>query len=261
MNRGLWSREVIGWVVLFALLPVAAVVIIEQSGPGLGRMAAALVAAAFWQGLFRVWHHVPLSPTAAVLAVSFGLLAPAGLSPIQIGIGASFGIVLAELIFGGWGRNVIAAPVVGLALFYLSWPGGAPPAAEATTVLAVGASALILTLAGILPIAVVPAALTGGALGCLATGLPLIGAFYAGGAAFGLVFLLADPVAAPTTLLGRVLYGLLGGVLTVLLAGANGLGGAGHAVVFAVLLAQIFAPALDHAGLVLMRRQRERRHV
>lgn len=261
MTRGLWSREVIGWLVVFALLPVAAVVVAEQSGPGLGRMAAAFVAAAFWQGFFRVWHRVPLSPTPAVLAVGFAVLAPAGLSPVQIGIGASFGIVLAELVFGGWGRNVIAAPVVGLALLYLSWPGGAPPPAEATMVLAAGASGLILILAGILPALVPVAAVAGGALTGLALDLPLEPMLLAGGAGFGLVFLLADPAVAPTTRLGRLLYGLLGGALAVLIAGTGGLAGAGHAVVFAILLAQIFGPALDHAGLALIRYQRERRHV
>ena len=86
--RGLWSRELIGWVLALALLPIAAVVVIEQSVPGAGRMLAALVAVAFWQGVFRVWHGVPLSPSGVVIAVAIGVLAPMGLTPLQIALGA-----------------------------------------------------------------------------------------------------------------------------------------------------------------------------
>lgn len=90
-------------------------------------------------------------------------------------------------------------------------------------------------------------------------GAPLETALLAGGAGFGLL-LLADPVTAPTTSPARLVYGLLGGALIALLAGAEGLAGAERATVFAVLLAQVFAPTIDYAALAMKRHARGRRH-
>ena len=112
--RGLWSRDMIGWAMVAALLPPAAVVLVEQGVEGVLRIGAVLAVASLWQLLFRRQRGVPWSPTGVVLAVSMAVLAPSGLSPLQLALGASFGIVLADLIFGGWGRNVVGAAPVAL---------------------------------------------------------------------------------------------------------------------------------------------------
>ncbi|MFV1878218.1 RnfABCDGE type electron transport complex subunit D [Nioella sp.] len=258
-TRGLWSRDMIGWAVIAALLPPAAIVVVEQGVEGVLRMGAVLAVASLWQLLFRRLRGVPWSPTGAVLAVSMAVLAPAGLSPMQLALGASFGIVLADLIFGGWGRNVVGAAPVALAMVFLTWPGGAAPGAETTMLLAVAASGAVLLALGILPL---PALLGGvaGVIGAMALiGAPLETALLAGGAGFGLL-LLADPVTAPTTPVARLVYGLLGGALIALLAGSDGLAGAERATVFAVLLAQVFAPTIDYAALAVKRHARGRRH-
>jgi len=65
-----------------------------------------------------------------------------------------------------------------------------------------------------------------------------------GGWAFGTVFLATDPTAAATTRTGRWVFGLLVGVLTVLVRLTNPAYFEG--VVFAILLASIFAPLCDH---------------
>lgn len=257
--RGLWSRDMIGWAMVAALLPPAAVVLVEQGVEGVLRIGAVLAVASLWQLLFRRQRGVPWSPTGVVLAVSMAVLAPSGLSPLQLALGASFGIVLADLIFGGWGRNVVGAAPVALAMVFLTWPGGAGPGSETTMLLASGISALLLLSLGILPLP----ALFGSIVGMLGTmaliGAPLETALLAGGAGFGLL-LLADPVTAPTTSPARLVYGLLGGALIALLAGAEGLAGAERATVFAVLLAQVFAPTIDYAALAMKRHARGRRH-
>lgn len=258
--RGQWSRDMIGWAITAALMPPAAIVVVDQGVEGVLRMGAVLLVASLWQLLFRMLRGVPWSPSGVVLAVAVAVLAPVGLSPVQLALGASFGIVLADLVFGGWGRNVVGAAPVALAMLFLTWPGGVGPGAETTMALAALASALVLAGFGILPVPVIVGAVAG-ALGTMALiGAPLDSALLAGGVTFGLVMLLADPVASPTTGPARLAYGLLGGALIALLAGAAGLAGAERATVFAVLLAQVFAPTFDYAALAMKRMARERRH-
>lgn len=258
---GLWTRDTIGWIVLAALLPPAAVVVAEQGAQGVVRMVAVLATGLAWHALFRRLRGTPWSPTPAVLAVTMAVLAPAGLSPVALALGASFGIVLAELIFGGWGRNVVGAPATALAMLYLSHPAGVAPPADTTMLLAACASALILLSTGLLPIRVLIGAVLGAAGVMALIGAPPGSALVAGAAALGLVVMLCDPVTAPTTGAARVLYGLLGGALIALLAGPEGLADAARATAFAILLSQVFSSVLETGGLALKRRARERRHV
>ena len=65
-----------------------------------------------------------------------------------------------------------------------------------------------------------------------------------GGWAFGTVFLATDPTAAAATRTGRWIFGILVGVLTVVVRLTNPTYFEG--VVFAILLASIFAPLCDH---------------
>lgn len=258
---GLWSRDMLGWIIVAALVPPAAVTVIEQGAEGVVRLVAVLTTALAWHALFRQLRGIPWSPTPAVLAVTMAVLAPAGLSPMALALGASFGLVLAELVFGGWGRNVVGAPATALAMLYLSHPAGVAPAAETTMVLASGASALVLLATGLLSLRVLIGAIAGAAGVMALIGAPLDSALFAGAAALGLVLMLCDPVTAPTTGAARLAYGLLGGALLALLAGPEGLSDAARATAFAILLAQVFSSVLETGGLALKRRARERRHV
>ena len=69
-----------------------------------------------------------------------------------------------------------------------------------------------------------------------------------GGLMFAAVFMATDPVTAPSTNPARVAYGILIGVLTVLLRGLTPLN---EGVMFAILLMNIFAPLLDEAVVQL----------
>lgn len=64
-----------------------------------------------------------------------------------------------------------------------------------------------------------------------------------GGGLFGIVFLATDPVAGPTTLPGRWGFGLLVGVLTLVIRTSNPAYYEG--VLFAILLASMFSPLID----------------
>ncbi|MCE8534623.1 RnfABCDGE type electron transport complex subunit D [Ruegeria pomeroyi] len=81
-----------------------------------------------------------------------------------------------------------------------------------------------------------------------------------GGWAFGTVFLATDPIAAATTRTGRWVFGILVGVVTVVVRLTNPAYFEG--VVFAILLASIFAPLCDHFVVernIARRRAREER--
>ena len=79
-----------------------------------------------------------------------------------------------------------------------------------------------------------------------------------GSLAFGAVFLATDPVSAALTDTGRWIYGLLIGVLIIVVRVAN----TTHpdAVIFAVLLGNIFAPLIDHLVIRANIRRRRRRN-
>lgn len=65
-----------------------------------------------------------------------------------------------------------------------------------------------------------------------------------GGFAFGAIFMATDPVTSPVTDVGRWLYGLLIGMLVVIIRVTNP--AIPEGVMFAILLANIFAPTIDH---------------
>ena len=81
-----------------------------------------------------------------------------------------------------------------------------------------------------------------------------------GGWAFGTVFLATDPTAAASTRSGRWLFGILVGIVTVVVRLTNPAYFEG--VVFAILLASIFAPLCDHFVIernIARRRARQER--
>ncbi len=78
-----------------------------------------------------------------------------------------------------------------------------------------------------------------------------------GGWAFGTVFLATDPMAAATTRAGRWVFGLLVGLLTVIVRLTNPAYYEG--VVFAILLASMFAPLCDYYVVERNVKRRKRR--
>jgi len=79
-----------------------------------------------------------------------------------------------------------------------------------------------------------------------------------GSFAFGTVFLATDPVSAAMTDPGRWIYGLMIGVMIVLIRVANPAHPDG--VMFAILLGNIFAPLIDYLVMQANIRRRARRH-
>ncbi len=78
-----------------------------------------------------------------------------------------------------------------------------------------------------------------------------------GGVAFGIVFIATDAVPAAITNTGRWIFGVLVGLLTVVVRVTNPSFYEG--VIFAILLASIFAPLIDYAVIEFHIRKRKRR--
>ena len=79
-----------------------------------------------------------------------------------------------------------------------------------------------------------------------------------GGFAFGLVFMATDPVSSPETSVGKWIYGLLIGFLTVIVRAANPAYPEG--TMLAILLMNAFAPAIDHFVVAASVRRRRARN-
>lgn len=251
---GLWRADTVAWLIALALLPVAALVILDQGIPGAARLALAAATVGAWQLVFRVARGVPFTAAGAVTVAAVGALASPDLAAWQIVLAVSFGTVTGELVFGGWGRNVLSAATLTLAFLQFSFSQAAPPEPGlplavaslpgAVLLLACGiAAAPILVSAALAAIAVAWLTATAGAL------LPALGPLV-----FAAVFLAADPVASAATAPGRWINGALAGGLAALFL-ASGMEPP-RAAVFAALLAAIFAPLADAAAIAAFHRRR-----
>ena len=248
MIRGAWNANTVAWTLLAALLPTLAILSLEYGLVGLMRLALTAGVVAFWQAVFALTRPVAPTPAAAVTVLAVAVLAPGPVESWQLILALSFGVVLGELVFGGWGRNVFNAGVLTLAFLYFSFPDAAHAAASDWIALAVVPGAVLLMATGILSWRIVVAALTGFTLTAWALDATPVQAPL-GSLAFALVFLLGDPVSAAATGPGRLAYGALAGALAALFGAAAYGMASPQSAVFAVLLASAFAPLIDHLAI------------
>lgn len=83
-----------------------------------------LGAGLFWQTLFAAVRERPLGDGLIVTALLFALTLPPLIPLWQAAIGMSFGIVVGQELFGGWGRHVLNTALVGRAFLYYAYPDG-----------------------------------------------------------------------------------------------------------------------------------------
>ncbi|MCK2042058.1 NADH:ubiquinone reductase (Na(+)-transporting) subunit B [Chromohalobacter sp. TMW 2.2308] len=88
-------------------------------------------------------------------------------------------------------------------------------------------------------------------------GMPWYWHFVLGGFAFGMVFMATDPVSASMTDRGKLLFGLLIGVMTVLIRVVNPAFPEG--IMLAILFANLFAPMIDHFFVQANIKRRQKR--
>jgi Na+-transporting NADH:ubiquinone oxidoreductase subunit B len=255
MMRGLWDREMVALLLLAALMPMALVWLWFGGLDAAARLA--LVISGGWHLIFMLARAQPPSLAGAITALAVAMLAPKDLGLLRLVLGISFGVVFGELVFGGWGRNVVNPATVTLAFLGFGfpafpWPDFVPPVAWAAI-----PAALIGMAAGVMPAGVIGGAVAVGAL-AVALGLPVDHVIPVAGIV--LVLLVADPVASSATTLGRWLCGALYGALVLMFA--TGWGGAApvQLSVAAALLTSLAAPLLDEIAIGLWLQRRRRRH-
>jgi Na+-transporting NADH:ubiquinone oxidoreductase subunit B len=256
--------------VSIALVPCALVAVASAGGAPwspllhlLATFAVALAAGVVWTRVFAEARERARSVGIPATALLFALVLPEGVPLWQVALGASFGVVVGQEVFGGSGHGFVHPVVVGLVFLQFAYPeriAAAPPpdssVSTATVAVALGAGWLLARRA------VRWRVIVGGAAGYLTAAAafgwrygdwaldPVLGAF-----AFGLVFLAADPVTAATTSAGRWFQGALIGALAVLLRVANPSLEQGVAV--AILFGNVCAPSVDLAVERLRARRAE----
>jgi len=257
MRRGLWDREMVALLLLLALLPLALAWLWFGGTGAAMRLGFTLVLSGGWHLFFMLARAQPPSFAGAVTALAVAMLAPPELAWWQMALGVSFGSVMAELVFGGWGRNVLNPATVTLAFLGFAFPAAAWPDFVQPVIWAAIPAVAMGCLFGVMSFRLVLGALAVTALALLA-GLPVAGILPA--ALLCLALLATDPVASATTAAGRWLNGAAFAALVVLFAVQWQGAAPVQAVVSAALLASLLAPLFDEISIALWSARRRRRH-
>ena len=257
MTRGIWTRETVALLILAALLPVALFWFWSGGTAALFRAAFIFLVIAIWQLLFLLVRAQPPSFSSLVTVLAIAVLAPEGLGGVQMALGVSFGVVMGELVFGGWGRNVVPPATVTIAFLGFGFPSAPWPVFDAPLVWAAIPAGLLGIALGVMPGALLLTGIAAGAVAAAAgaVSLPVLQA-----AGLTLILLVSDPVTSPATTLGRVLHGALYAALVVLFGSAWFGAAPAQIAVAAALLASLAAPLFDDIALSLWVRYRRRLH-
>ena len=257
MTRGLWNRETVALMLLAAYLPLALFWLWFGGAEALARLGLSLLVVAVWHLVFLLARAQPPSLAALITALAIAMLAPEDLGSFRMVLGISFGVVMGELVFGGWGRNVVNPATVTLSFLGFGFPAFAWPVFDDPVAWAAIPAALIAVATGVAPMALlISAALFGAALA--ASGLLPEPVLFAAGIV--LVLLVADPVTSAATTLGRWINGALYAGLVTLFATSWSGAAPVQIAIAAALLTSLAAPLLDEIALALWIARRRRRH-
>jgi Na+-transporting NADH:ubiquinone oxidoreductase subunit B len=257
MMKGLWDRETTALMLLAAYMQLALFWLWYGGSQALAGLGLAMLCLTVWNLVFMLARAQPPSFAAIITALAFAMLAPEELGAFRLVLGLSFGAVMGELVFGGWGRNVVNPATVALSFLGFGFQGFDWPVFDVPVVWAAIPAAVIGVATGVMPAAVMLGAVALGVV-ALALGAPIDAALPAAGVV--LVLLVADPVTSAATTLGRWLNGMVYGGLVIMFA--TGWTGAApvQIAVAAALLASLAAPLLDEIAVNLWIVQRRRRH-
>ncbi len=174
-----------------------------------------------------------------------------------------------QLVDGFSGATPLAVMASGVGTMpsdYDMFMGFIPGSIGETSTLAILLGAIILVATGIGSLKIMASVFVGGMVMGLILNLFAVNEFMAmpaykhlimGGFAFGAVYMATDPVSASQTNTGKYIYGLLIGVLTVLIRVLNPAYPEG--MMLAILFMNVFAPLVDHYVVQAHIRKRKRR--
>ncbi|MRX49484.1 NADH-quinone reductase [Paracoccus sp. S-4012] len=257
MRRGLWDRETVALLLIAAVLPMAAAWLWWGGAGAAGRLVWALAVSGAWHLVFMLARAQPPSFAGALAGFAVAVLSPEA-GPLQLALGITFGMVLGELVFGGWGRNFLH-PAAATAMFLgFGYPTAAWPALVLPVAWAAIPAVLIGVAFGVMPWRTAAGAVLAGAV-AVTFGPPGLAPFAAAGAVV-LALIVLDPVAGAATSVGRWLHGAsYAGFLALFATGWVGVAPV-QAAVTAAFLAALAAPLLDEIAIQAWLMQRRRRH-
>lgn len=240
--HGGWTLDRIAAAFVLAAVPALAAALVERGAPLAARLVVALLLTLGWQILFAWSRRSTIGWDGAATAIAFVVLLPDATPLWQTGLAISFGVVLGEQIFGGRGRAFLSPATVGLAFLHFAFHYPEPQQGGGSIALATLPGGLVLVLLGLVSWRTLGAAIAGFAgVAALQGGVDPLAQISSGTLLFALVFLGCDPCSSAVTDRGRLVYGALAGALAALFGAARPGG-----VAFALLLASIFAPLVDH---------------
>ncbi|NNK68721.1 MAG: hypothetical protein HKO95_18505 [Rhodobacteraceae bacterium] len=242
-----------------ALVPPLAVLATTATGGFALPLFAALAFALGWEGLFALMRKRAPEAHGITTALIVVVLAPADLALWQLGFAVSLGVILGELVFGGRGFGFVSPATAALSLLVISFPQVELAQPTRDLALATVPGLVLLLVLGLISWRILVAVLVTVAVAFALRGAAFDPAALGTALAFGLVFLICDPVSAATTNAGRWVYGALAGALIIVFAGDNPI--TSEAVVFAALMSSVFAPLIDHLVVLAHTYQRQNRHV
>jgi len=220
----------------------------------------------FWEVLFAMKRGHEVNEGFFVTSILFALTLPPDLPLWQAAMGISFGVVIGKEVFGGTGKNFLNPALTGRAFLYFAYPAqlsgdsvwtavdgysGATPlgivAADGMSSLTAQFSwmdAFIGSIPGSIGETSTLMVMIGGAVLLLAriASWRVVAGCFAG--MVGAFFMATDPVSAAMTNGGRWAYGILIGVMCVLIRVVNPAFPEG--MMLAILFANLFAPLFDH---------------
>ena len=246
--HGKWSSHVIMLATVVALLPPLAAILRETGLALMPGLALAAAVALMWQLVFERLRRRPHTWSWLATAIVFTVLMPPGVPLWQQALAVSFGVVLGEQVFGGWGKNFLHPAVVAVGFLLFSFPVPTTGAGSTGLAIASAFSGALLVAAGLASWRIIGGFAIAATAATFALADSMNGSWIAGGYfVFALVFLVCDPVSAASTNAGRWAHGILAGGLMIMLSHAGTVAGSVsvNATVFAALLASLFAPLVD----------------
>lgn len=241
-----------------ALMPPLVVAVWLGDSPTMIVLAASLGAVLAWDFTFAALRHRPFRPHGITTAAIVTLFAPPDIPLWHLLVVLSLGTVIGERVFGGRGFAFLSPATVALALGLLSLPSMTLTAPDPMIALACIPGVLVLLAFGLLSLNIAVAFLgTVIVLTGTSASPEVIGLLTA--SSVGLVFLICDPTSTPVSSLGRVLHGVIAGGLVWVFSGTASVP-TPDAIVFAALMASLFAPLLDHIAVSLNVAWRRRRY-
>lgn len=210
-----------------------------------------------WQHVFTRVRGLRPGLDGIVAATLIALLVPADAPLWQLALGVSFGVVIAEQVFGGRGRNFVHPAVAALAFVMFSFTEIDYRAGPNIPLAALLPALVLLLLSGQASWRLLLAAYGAMALMVWGQGSDPSANLLSGAIGCAILFLAADPVCSCTTNPGRFAQGILTGVLIGLFSQA---GSAFGAAIFAILMSSIFAPLIDYVVVAIHVMRRARRY-